>query len=243
MDFDIIIGHSKSDSFRDRNLQYVLTYYSKKCPNSKIIVVEQESVSILPNIPNLLHIKIPMVERYSRGLGFNVGSRYVEKEWMFLVDNDCILEPPVLQNIDKFIGNHGIYIPYNYCTDLSNDDTEHLVKTSKVTGGIPRGGRNACVGGCMFVKKVVYNYLGGYEDLKGWGCEDEIFQYVANTIIGIGRIEGSYELFHMWHPSSSTKEYISSEGYKKNLKILEKIKKMTYQELISYIKSSKKTIN
>jgi hypothetical protein len=246
--FDIVIGHSASDQFRDRNLRYVISYYLRHCPGSRIIIIEQHSDTDLSEFKEFKRVYYRKIdpghpEYYSRSAGFNAGMEIVRKEMVLLVDNDCIVIPPILNNIKSIMGERRALIPYNYCKDLSQNSTDHLIKTHVALEGTDRGGgKDVCYGGAMFIYTDSYWEIGGYDEgFIGWGAEDTAFQHKAINILGLGRISGEYPMFHMWHPTASSKEWRLGEQYKKNVQLLNHIKSMDKDQLLEYVKEYKKT--
>jgi hypothetical protein len=242
MYFDIIIGHHNKDIYRERNLKYVLGYYSKRCPDSNIIVVEQNSETDLKEFSSVNHVKINHGKLYNRGLGFNTGMKQVKNEMCLLVDNDCILDPKFLDNLGYYIKKSEFFIPYNIVIDLNEKETQYLISTNKIIGGASRGGNNLCVGGSLFISKKAYNHIGGYEEFYGWGGEDECLYHKGKELIGISRIAGRFPMFHMYHPSAVNNSWINSRQYKDNVSILRKIEGMNKGELLNYLKDKNSVI-
>jgi len=243
--FDVIIGHKSSDPYRDRNLHYVIEYYLDKAPECNVIIVEQHTdtdVSKYGERVKYIKIDTGNDELYSRSAGYNAGMEISDKELVLLVDNDCIVVPPVMNNIKSLMGKHRALLPYNFCNDLSEKETLQLVDTSVASKGTIRGGKNVCYGGSMFVYRDAFYEIGGYDEgFMGWGAEDTAFQHKLVTLVGLGRISGEYPMFHMYHPIASSIDWRRSEGYRKNRNLLDNIKAMTKSNLLEYINSYEPT--
>ena len=225
-----------SDIYRERNLNYVIKYYLKKCKDSNIIIVEQNTNTEIKENERIKHIKINTNNLYNRGLGFNIGVNNTSKPYTLLIDNDCILDPKYLSVVIKNIYELKSLIPYNICVDLTQSESEYLIRTGIQTGGKSRGQKNSCVGGALFVSRDSFLKVGGYEEMYGWGCEDQIMFHKLKTLVDIARPVGNVPMFHLYHPSASTKNHLNSELYKKNLELMIKIEKMGKRELIDYLK-------
>lgn len=233
--FDIIIGHLNVDRYREKNLRYTIDYYTKHCPFANIIVVEQKTKTDLSMYSNVKHIAVDGFEYYSRSFGFNEGMKYSKKELNLLVDNDCILDPIVIENIEDFLVGE-VFLPYNSCIDLDEITTNTFIDTGKITSrGTVRLGHNRCYGGAMFISKRAFDYVGGYEHLVGWGCEDNIFCIKCDRLIGITRIEGEWGMFHLWHPKAYDENYIKSQLYRNNYELMLKIQSMDKNQILEYI--------
>ncbi len=232
--FDIVIGHSASDQYRNRNLAYTLGYYYRKCPQSKIIVVEQNTTTTIKTDSRVTHIKLAPKTLYNRGLGFNEGFKHIIGNSVLFVDNDCIIDPKILDNIKNHFTKDAL-IPYNLCIDLNKQETDHLIVTSKVVGGMSRGGRNNCVGGALFISSDVFKSIRGYDELIGWGGEDECMFHKLSTLYKINRVQGNFPMFHLYHPSAVSKPYLDSPAYLKNLELVNKMKAMDKDTLLEYL--------
>lgn len=228
------MGHSANDEFRNKNLAYTLGYYYKKCPYANIVLVEQNTNTILKEDPRITHIKLPTNTLYNRGKGFNEGMKHVTKNNVLLIDNDCVIDPTIINSINNHLVNN-VFIPYNYCIDLNKMETDHLMKTNRVIGGKSRGIKNACVGGALFISREAFDKVGGYEEFVGWGAEDECMFHKLNLMYGIARIQGEFPMFHLYHPSSASTTYLNSDFYKKNVELSNKIKSMDKSALIEYL--------
>jgi hypothetical protein len=246
--FDIIIGHKSADEYRDRNLRYAISYYLKYCPGARIIIIEQHTDTDLSQFKEYKRVYYRKIdpghpEYYSRSAGFNAGMDLVRKPKVLLVDNDCIVVPSVMNNIESIMGKRRALIPYNYCKDLTRQNTRKLIETDIALEGTDRGGgKDVCYGGAMFIDTDAYWEIGGYDEgFIGWGAEDTAFQHKAIQLIGLARIDGEYPMFHMWHPTASSVKWRLGEQYKKNVKLLDDIKAMGVEELKIHVSNYQKT--
>ena len=89
---EIIIPHQNSNSYRERNLKYTLDYYLNSPKVTRVIVVEQETESVIPPHDKLVHMKINRDRNYfCRGANINDGIQYVKSDIIGIIDNDCII--------------------------------------------------------------------------------------------------------------------------------------------------------
>ena len=245
--YDVIIGHYSSDEYRHRNLIYVINYYLKQTPDTTNIIITEQFTdtpiyqyieSVQSN--RIIYKKIDSNQpAYSRSIGFNEGVRLSNKDTWLLVDNDCIVSPIILNNIEQFYMGNAL-IPYNDCIDLDNEQTLFTIENNNINGGTSRGGENACRGGSLFINRLTFNRVGGYDPgFIGWGGEDDALfckLYVLSKVYR-PRIDRVIPMFHMWHPRSVDMNWINGEIYQNNLALLNYIKKMSASEMTNYVNS------
>lgn len=220
---------------RNRNLGFILKWWHHFRPDAKIIVVEQKTETDLTHLPFVEHIKLKHDHGYSRSMGFNEGIKTCDDGIHVLADNDCILHPDVMKNIEKDMEGTDYFIPYHWCHNLSEQETQGLCSGQLPYGhvkGSPRGHQNE--GGIVMIKDEAYEKVGGFDPgFIGWGCEDSAFRVKCQKLVKMTRGKG------VMHHLNHTVEYAKGQNpeYKKNNQLWGKIRNMSKEQTEDYIKS------
>jgi len=131
------------------------------------------------------------------------------------------------------------FVPFTHINFLNEGHTRQLVRTGHFTQARDKSFLhvNRYTGGCIVFTRELFDSVCGFpEEVLGWGKEDDIFLTKCKRIgAKIGRIEENNTLLHLFHTPSSTKEYMKSEQYLKNSKLLALFKRMKDEEFYQYI--------
>jgi predicted glycosyltransferase involved in capsule biosynthesis len=225
----VVIPFKASNSERVRNLIYNIKYHKKNLPNCKIIIVEQDTVTDLKSVNNLVDIyhniqtnNDSFRKAYLFNQGYNIAQNNFAADYIIFLDADCLIEKSILNNIKLYYDYFDKYfvIPYKRkvyylsnkeTVNFINDDQDNINDNeNKDLEGI----RNAS-GGAGIISSKNYYYVGGFDErFKGWGVEDDAFH---NKCIGLGisvyRLES--DLVHLYHPDA----FQNYDNYGNNLKI------------------------
>jgi hypothetical protein len=236
MIIDVIIGHKNSHPTRARNLDFVLKYYRKHLPYSKIIVVEQGTSTDYIDADD--HIIIDDIGGlYGRSLGFNEGFKESKADAFIFTDNDCVPHPSVLESIYRDFKNYDMIIPYKAVVDLEDSETSLLI--SGVDPKIKRyrefrGRPIVNHGGTTFVTREGFVRVGGFDpQFIGWGGEDYSFFGKCDTLLNWKR--SNKDMYHMYH-DREYKRAANPEAEKNRLEA-HRIADMGRVKLREYIKS------
>jgi len=230
----IIIPHYAGDKTRNRNLEYILTYYHQINPEAQIIVAEQKTNSVVPGFVD--HIYIENEHPFSRSLGFNEGVRHADGDVFLLVDNDCIVNEDLLREFVS--GTQYAYldmvIPFAYLYDLSEEETKAGIVKDVIGGGEKRDRQS--FGGATLITKTAYRKVGGFDpQFFGWGMEDNAFYEKCRVLLTVYRAE-DFRLYHLNHTREGSVETLKkTEEYRANCLEYIKIKHFTKEELLTYI--------
>jgi len=241
---DIIIPHYNTSRYRERNLEYVLQYYVDNT-DCNIILSEQFESSSKSGGHELRNSRVLHGKTYFNDSIFrkshliNNGVACSTSEHVMLVDSDCILSKDVLDNISKYLKKYDYFVPFTHINFLNEGHTRQLVRTGHFTQARDKSFLhvNRYTGGCIVFTRELFDSVCGFpEEVLGWGKEDDIFLTKCKRIgAKIGRIEENNTLLHLFHTPSSTKEYMKSEQYLKNSKLLALFKRMKDEEFYQYI--------
>jgi len=227
---EIIIPHQNSSSYRERNLRYTLNYYLESEAVSKVILVEQETETDIKLHDKFEHIMVKEDEHYfCRAALINEGAKWVESDIFGVVDNDCLIDKKVLENINKLTDDYDVFYPFHDINFLSEGHTRQLIRTGKIIQHEPdtRMHVNRYNGGAVFIRKKCFEAVKKYnEEIKGWGREDDTFLIKCKRKgFEIGRIPDKNLMIHLYHKSDS-EEYKKDPQYKLNSEILALFKRM-----------------
>jgi hypothetical protein len=212
----IVILYKKSDEERYINFYFTLNWINKYFKYFfEIIVIEQDFVQTL-----FLENKYSFItyhflynnKKFNRGWGFNCAIKhYCKTDIVALIDSDLILYKSFFDSIMMIYTNkYDIISPYNsifYTTlkqktmILSNiynncikiDDQSSIKKypTLSISGGI------------LIIRKSVYWELGGFEEYKDYGAEDNAFDVYIKHFKGDRLLIRNEMYIHLFHDKNS----------------------------------------
>ncbi len=178
----------------------------KHLPEAEIIVVEQDSRTIL-DTPVDKHLYINTGnDFYSRSRGFNEGYNVSTGDYIIMADGDCLLDLRFFENIHNYYAQFDSFfvIPYaNPVYYLSKEETENFISQGQDNTGGNESRKTEALknasGGIGIVSAENYYRVGGFDPrFKGWGVEDDAFN---NKCIGLGlsshRLD--HQMVHLHH--------------------------------------------
>jgi len=219
-------------------------------PKSTIIIVEQNgdgSISTLFN--DIIYHNVAIEADYfckSKILNSAINDK-VDSKYIIMVDNDCILPSNGIELLETGLDNSSVFIPFRSINKLNEANTRQLVKNGdfiKVINNSPLH-VSRYTGGFNLFTKETFDTVGGFDDeFQGWGAEDDAFLTKCQRIVGnVKRTMEDVELVHLYHPSENKPDYLQSDQYMKNKKMLACLKRMTYDDLIDYTKCKPNSID
>ena len=231
--FTLITLLTGNDPERLRNFKIWYNYYTHHFKDANIIVVSQNDHPDLTDFVVQKHIKFETNKKlFNRSKCINNGVKASDTEKCIVLDSDILIPK---ENIEFFLGeldNHNFCIPYNYCMNLSEDETKS-VDIDNLTGGTIRMSKNVSKGGVLFCNKSKFLQIKGYnENFWGWGAEDDAFFYVVQTLDKIHRPDNDYKIYHLNHKRVGG----TNPHYIINYKLLIMIANMNKEQLIKFLK-------
>ena len=229
-----IIPHYNKNIFRQRNLKYTTNYYRDNFPLAKIIVIEQNSESDLSDLPIDKHIKLKSEEFFWKSRAINEAVSQIDdpNAVIIMTDNDCILTPDTLKEID-YSNNFGVITPFDDIHFLNESQTRKYINGDHSVRGKRDLAVNRYTGGLTIFSIDTFNKLGGFdEEFQGWGGEDCAFINKCEKLdIKYSRVTGT--VTHLFHPTESNN---NNPKYKDNRELLLLCKLMTKDDMIEKIK-------
>lgn len=208
----IVIPVFRPDIYRQRNLNYILSKLVET--HHPIIIIEQIYTRSATSFDHdygdrVNHITVNHTRNMiCKSFLINKACEYVQTTHMWVVDADfCTNYHDITDNILE----HDIIQPFNYTKDLTDHETEELIKTGKlnVTFYDNSDTRHINIFGALsfIISKQLFSKIGKMdESYYGWGYEDidlfmRINEHVSQNIHIMRNITG----VHLWHPPSPIK--------------------------------------
>jgi predicted glycosyltransferase involved in capsule biosynthesis len=259
------ITHLRYDSEdRLKNLQTILNYYSTNLPDSRFILIQDDSE---PNA-NFKKIKWPKNTTmlfikndgyYYRTRALNVGIKNAQTPICVSLDADCIVSISAIKRIcDKILKNEdiGIAWPYTYVIDIPytahNAFIESGYNYSTLVDMIPPNiKRNSTfndfnvwtdierpsVGGVVIFNTANIKKIKGYnENFVAWGYEDNELHHRILTL-GYSEYRTEDKLDYCFHLRHKNTIRDNSPHYINNHREVTKITSMTKAQIEEYIKT------
>ena len=237
----IVIPHFNSSKYRERNLKCVLHYYLETSECDIVISEQNGFTDVGIKSDRITHITSNFSDStFRKSALINAGVKECEYVHdIMLVDNDCILQNDMTFFMEQMSEGYDYYVPFNSINFLNEGHTRQYIRDGKFTQSKGKSHLhvNRYTGGVIVFTRDLFEKVGGFEEsIIGWGKEDDVFlTKCRRTNAFIGRIETDSELLHLFHPPSSTKEYLNSPQYIKNSKMLALFKRMTDNEFNDYL--------
>lgn len=235
-----IINHRGKTGFRLENLIFLVNYLNN-FKNIEIIIVEQDSESVLSNLKfpnNCKHIFIKNSGLFNRSWGFNVGYKYSTNEYLAFGDNDVVITKDAYDKSIILLQQNKVVNPYSSIVDTTTQEANLIRQTNSLLS-IKREGRrgiNFC-GGLVFFTKQMFEQIGGWdEDFRGWGGEDNALTfYKIPLILGKECMEEIDSVgYHLWH-ERNVNDTFQQKNYKNNINKLDWYKKALNSDIINSI--------
>lgn len=264
-DLTFIIHFRLDNQEREKNLNITLNYLNNILPESKIIIVEDDSESrineTIGRYKNINYIFLNNKHSYKKSYSYNIGLQSALTNYVCFLDIDCIVDR---QNITKclqeleiknkavYIGYNGICIYFKYnvkdniiknkSKDLINYLNELVDRQNLRTGyecEYYTIGNTSAVGGMLIGARDTFKECGGFNpNFNGWGYEDnEIILRLNKIGIELFKINTKIPyLFHMPH-TQENEQRDKHDRYFENYTEYQKILNMTKADLFNYIKT------
>lgn len=202
----ILYRESTYDSYRLRNIKFVVTYL-KQIPNLDILIIEQDSketvIKQFCNDNNIQYAFIKNAGLFNRAWAFNCFHNFTNAKRVILGDGDIIVDKSVIARTISALHDYDIVRPYSgYVNDLSNDDTLRLINEGRFVDVNLRNIFNFSGGVCAFRTDSFYNILGGFDErFEGWGGEDDemhirIFEHSFDKLSLTSSNQHALHMFH-----------------------------------------------
>ena len=236
MNFSIIIGNSRVDETRQRNLEYIIKFYQKYFPYSQIIVTDQIEKHEATVPPNVLYLPITTNKPYSRSLSFNLAIPHCTNDWIIYADNDCLMSVQTIRELEMDVLNRiDMYIPYRHVLDLSEGQTTSMINGGKVNGATPRTWNGKAIinhGGITIISKKGFEIVGGFDpQFWGWGGEDYAFFGKCEKLLRWKR--SHIDMYHLDHKRTHKRAHNPEADW--NRKEAHRIFNMNVPQLKKYI--------
>ena len=254
---------------RLNNLQSILSYYSLNYPEARFILVEDDSAhrkefdQIKWPKGRTSFYFIPNNGFYYRTRALNYGIKKATTPIVVSLDTDCIVPKLSFDRcVSSLVTESTIAWPYNgYFIDTSHRLHKDFISSGyqyqflfnklpsfdKLELGVPLGDFlvrctntiHKGVGGIVIFNRERFLEIGGYnEKFICWGAEDnELFERCKILDHKLYRDESPEAIcFHLFHESAIRSGH---PYYNSNFDEMDKVSKMTKDELVSYIKTWK----
>jgi predicted glycosyltransferase involved in capsule biosynthesis len=261
-----IIHIRKDTEERKKNANIVIPYYKTIAPNSKFIVVEDDTkkeFEYLADHNNIQYIHTNNNQNYNKCKSYNIGLTHATTEIVCFLDIDCIISKQnlykaletVLKSDCVSIGYNGIsiYLSYLAKEQIKNAQLinlyEHfdtLVDRSNIYNEFTNDnyhiGNTKAVGGVVIGRNNTFTSVGGFNpNFTGWGYEDNeiiVRMHKLGIPVFYTNTDKPY-LFHLPHIDVEKNEVKNHSFYKSNEAEYLKILSFSESELTNYINSWK----
>lgn len=227
--FTFIIGY-RHNIARLNNLRRVLDWING-FSQVEVILVEQDKH---PKV-NHMSLKAKYIFTksnlpYNRSWAFNVGLKYATSNIIVFGDSDLIMDPNDFINGLKALEQYEMVSPYHSVVDLnpqeSNLPLENILKIDRPGRGETDNQKINISGGIsMFRKDAIFKIAGWNEDFIGWGGEDDYQTIKVNHFLKSSELKA--KCFHLYHD----KAYPDQKWYQRNLQLLNKLAKLSPEEI------------
>ena len=220
----LIIGvHFNEDSARNINLLFLLDwieYYYEDLFD--VLIVEQDVSSkfdkSLLNKYNFLRYEfIFNNEDYNRGWGYNVAVKHFcqDSKVVVMMDTDVLTGDNFVADVrDCLIGRYKVISPYQNIYYTDPEEMEKLMRTKNLSHLVNKKHIKNPVtltGGVVIFDKKTYLELKGYEQYRGYCCEDRALDTMVFEFCNPESVKISpYAYIHLFHSTD--------KGARKNFK-------------------------
>lgn len=217
----IIILYKESDNDRNINLFFTLNWINKYFKNIfEVIIIEQDIQQKLKLNNNYNFVNYHFLynnQKFNRGWGFNCAIKhYCNTDIIALIDSDLLLQQSFFDSIMLiYKKKYEIISPYNsiYYTSknqknsiLSNIYSTNIKKENqKFVKNIPS---ISISGGILIIRKSTYLELGGFEEYKDYGCEDNAFDINILKLKKKNIYIHKEQTIHLYHNKNTTNNQI-----------------------------------
>lgn len=245
--FSIIIAYMDGkNSFRRRNLYAVLDRCLALFSDAEIIIAEQGSSSISDKLNNynerVRRIELAEGSRFHKTKLLNMAIESATTDTIVMMDADAYIDDVAAKSIEAGLEllktpEVGIVYPFNEVDYLSEGQTRSFLGGIQINSKFCFHGVHIQrqTGLCNMYLKSTWERVNGFdEEFYEWGAEDDAFTYKIKRLVGVlKRTEG--HVYHLFHPQVNTEAYQKSSVYTTNRKLCACIRRMTADDLESYI--------
>jgi len=214
-DLTYIIPYRKtSDENRERNLRFVLGWVSRKLPESKIVVVEQDKKPSYVPAENVGHMFIENDGPFNKAWALNCAAVRAETKKLAFGDCDIVLRDEVLYHSLQFLETCEAVSSYQkgivYLSEEESASARSKEEPSQWAfaprSRPPRAMHIPFAAGLFFIRKSGFEKVGGWdEEFEGWGGEDDAMSHkIKNLLPWVWLDHPAYHLYHK--PADVVKE-------------------------------------
>ena len=204
----------------------------------EIILVEQDKHSKISNLGlKCKHIFVKSTMPYNRSWAFNVGMKYSSSNIIVCSDSDLIMNPNDFIKGLQSLQQHEMVSPYHTVLDLTPQESsmplEQVVNINRPGRGETDNQKINISGGISMFRKDALQKIGGWnEDFWSWGAEDDAQTIKINNFLSWTELQA--KCYHLYH----VREIPDEKYYQRNLQILDKMSKMTKEDIARQINNS-----
>lgn len=207
--------------------------------NIDVVLVEQDTHSKIKHLSlKAKHIFIKNNGVFNKSWAYNVAIKRNQNPIIIFGDSDIIMNPHEFIAAINEISNYDVISPYSSVLDLTREESEwpfaNLLAIQRPGRGETDNQKiNLCGGITIFKTEAIMKIGGWCEEFIAWGGEDDAQAFkVKNSELTYK--EMPYRCYHFFH----TRDDMDMKLYQRNLQILDRITKMTKDELLKYISVS-----
>jgi hypothetical protein len=237
MDLTVILSYKGSCHERRANMEFTLAWHRRLLPAARFIVAEQDTQDGPWEGAERISWKSDD-GLFNRGRCLNLAAAAARSRWLMILDGDALVDPGMARNLDELLRPGRPAFPFNRARFLTPEETRGVLDSGRVPP--PTEGTqlvNVHISLALLVEREMYYRIGGFEELKGWGCEEVLFWRKMKHSKGVfHRPRGGNTLItHMWHPPAGTAEWRRSPQFRANGKEWARVRCMRPQQLDGYI--------
>lgn len=227
-----IIGYRKSNSDRERSLNFVIGWLSAIFPEIEIIIVEQDQSPQLENqfSSNCKTFFIYNPGPYNRGWGFNYGAKQTDKEVLFFSDSDMFMsEANYLKCFEAALIHEAV------CPEDVKQKNVKITNTKSFSFIDLEKDRTVYTfsGGLVLFNRKAFEKIGGWdENFEGWGAEDNALDHVIKQ--KLNAVQLYLETYHIDHERALF-DGKKHPNYNKNLELSQQIEALQGKGLDNYV--------
>ena len=212
--YSYVIAYREADSFRRRNLDYVLSWLASIQPTPEVIVIEQDAAPMLNSeqLPEFCRHQFAYNPgAFNKSWAYNLGADQATNEVLVFGDADMVIEPQLLLAAVELCEQEVEAVnPYQYLIEMTDDETS-AVRAGMDPATIareqsdlrkPRNDEQLCFcGGLFVVHRATYFELGGMDErFQGWGGEDNAMSIKLERLARHIADQSGQRAYHLWHP-------------------------------------------
>ena len=197
----LLIPFSSTDTYRQKNLNWLLEYWKHELPDAEVIIGKS-------------HSRI-----FSKAEALNDAVSRSKGKILAIVDADAYIPGAVLDEAADMmlanLDNNLWYVPYRRLYRLTYEAAKLVIDSDpsnpyRFPSPIPEsmihnaghstkyGHRHGAM--LMMFPRQAYDTIGGFDErFKGWGGEDVCLLHTLDTLYGKHKTTNN-EIYHLWHP-------------------------------------------